>query len=77
MRDAPSNPSGIHGYHAHIYYAPETRPTAARVRARIGKPVSGSYRKLARRAGRTASCLDVSNRVRGDRVRGVGPVANA
>ena len=37
MRDAPSNPSGIHGYHAHIYYAPETRPTAARLRAGIGK----------------------------------------
>jgi aromatic ring-cleaving dioxygenase len=27
--------SEIHGYHAHIYYEPETRETAARLRAEI------------------------------------------
>src|SRR5262245_40449975 len=37
MSGAPSYPRAIRGYHAHIYYAPETRPTAARVRAGIGE----------------------------------------
>ena len=37
MRDASANPSRISGYHAHIYYAPETRPNAARLRAGIGE----------------------------------------
>ena len=37
MSDASANPSQISGYHAHIYYAPETRPTAARLRAGIGE----------------------------------------
>jgi aromatic ring-cleaving dioxygenase len=27
----------ISGYHAHLYYAPETRPTAERLRAAIGE----------------------------------------
>ena len=27
----------IKGYHAHLYYSPETRPTAARLRALIGE----------------------------------------
>jgi len=37
MSDASSNPGGIRGYHAHVYFAPETRPTAARVRAGVGE----------------------------------------
>jgi aromatic ring-cleaving dioxygenase len=37
MSDASANPTRISGYHAHIYYAPETRPTAARLRAGIGE----------------------------------------
>jgi DOPA 4,5-dioxygenase len=36
MSDASANPSRISGYHAHIYYAPDTRQTAARLRAGIG-----------------------------------------
>jgi aromatic ring-cleaving dioxygenase len=37
MSDASANPDRITGYHAHIYYAPETRPTAAGLRAAIGE----------------------------------------
>ena len=37
MSDASANPDRISGYHAHIYYAPETRPTAAGLRAAIGE----------------------------------------
>ena len=33
----PANPAGITGYHAHIYYVPQTRPIAARLRAAIGE----------------------------------------
>ena len=35
MSDASANPSQISAYPAHIYYAPGTRPTAARLRAAI------------------------------------------
>ena len=37
MSDTSANPDRITGYHAHIYYAPETRPTAAGLRAAIGE----------------------------------------
>ena len=37
MSDALANPGQISGYHAHISYAPDTRPTAARLRARISE----------------------------------------
>jgi aromatic ring-cleaving dioxygenase len=37
MSDASPNPNGIRGYHAHIYYAPETRQIAARLRTGIGE----------------------------------------
>jgi aromatic ring-cleaving dioxygenase len=33
----PVDPARITGYHAHIYYDPETRPRAARLRAAIGE----------------------------------------
>jgi aromatic ring-cleaving dioxygenase len=36
MADAFAEPSPVKGYHAHIYYAPETRATAERLRAGIG-----------------------------------------
>jgi aromatic ring-cleaving dioxygenase len=36
MSDASPDPSGIRGYHAHIYYSPETRATATGVRTGIG-----------------------------------------
>jgi DOPA 4,5-dioxygenase len=31
-----SDPAGISGYHAHVYYAPETRAAAEAVRAALG-----------------------------------------
>ena len=31
------DPGIIWGYHAHLYYAPDTRPTAERLRAAIGE----------------------------------------
>ena len=37
MSDASPNPSAIREYHAHIYYAPETRQIAARLRTGIGE----------------------------------------
>src|ERR1700730_1235213 len=37
MADAFADPSHVKGYHAHIYYAPETRGTAERLRAGIGE----------------------------------------
>ena len=37
MSDAFADASQVTGYHAHIYYAPETRPTAERLRAAIGE----------------------------------------
>ena len=37
MADAIADPSQVRGYHAHIYYAPETRGTAERLRAGIGE----------------------------------------
>jgi len=36
MADAPADPDPIKGYHAHVYYAPETRAIAERVRTAIG-----------------------------------------
>jgi aromatic ring-cleaving dioxygenase len=36
MADASADPGHIKGYHAHVYYAPETRVIAERVRAAIG-----------------------------------------
>src|SRR5271166_7196834 len=35
MADASAAPRPIKGYHAHVYYAPETRAIAERVRAAI------------------------------------------
>jgi DOPA 4,5-dioxygenase len=32
----PVDPAGIEGFHAHVYYAPETRPIAERLREAIG-----------------------------------------
>src|ERR1700749_746971 len=32
-----ADPDIISGYHAHLYYAPESRPTAERLRAAIGE----------------------------------------
>ena len=37
MADAIADPGIISGYHAHLYYAPETRPIAERLRAAIGE----------------------------------------
>jgi aromatic ring-cleaving dioxygenase len=36
MSDPSGGPSHIKGYHAHVYYAPQTRAIAERVRAAIG-----------------------------------------
>jgi aromatic ring-cleaving dioxygenase len=36
MADAFTDPSQVRGYHAHIYYDPETRATAERLREGIG-----------------------------------------
>jgi len=36
MADAFADPSQVRGYHAHVYYAPETRATAERLRAGLG-----------------------------------------
>ena len=35
--DEPADPTRITGYHAHIYYRPETRPIAERLRAALGE----------------------------------------
>jgi DOPA 4,5-dioxygenase len=37
MTDAFADPSEVGGYHAHIYYAPETRVAAERLRAGIAE----------------------------------------
>jgi aromatic ring-cleaving dioxygenase len=37
MADALADPGHIKGYHAHVYYAPETRAIAERLRAGIGE----------------------------------------
>ena len=37
MDAAFADPARITGYHAHIYYAPETRPAAETLRRRIGE----------------------------------------
>jgi DOPA 4,5-dioxygenase len=37
MSDPSADPSQIKGYHAHVYYSPQTRPIAERVRAAIGE----------------------------------------
>ena len=36
MADTFADPCHVKGYHAHIYYAPETRATAERFLARLG-----------------------------------------
>ena len=36
MAESFADPAVISGYHAHLYYAPQTRPTAERLRAAIG-----------------------------------------
>jgi len=36
MDEAFADPSQVRGYHAHVYYDPETRTTAERLRAGIG-----------------------------------------
>ena len=37
MAEASADPRVIKGYHAHLYYTPDTRPVAARLRAVIGE----------------------------------------
>jgi len=37
MADAFADPGQVTGYHAHIYYAPQTRAAAERLRAGIGE----------------------------------------
>ena len=37
MADAFADPAHISGYHAHLYYDPETRPIAEKLRAGIGE----------------------------------------
>ena len=37
MTEASADPAVIKGYHAHLYYTPDTRPVAARLRAVIGE----------------------------------------
>jgi aromatic ring-cleaving dioxygenase len=37
MSDPSTDPSRIKGYHAHVYYSPQTRPVAERLRAEIGE----------------------------------------
>jgi len=37
MAEASADPAVIKGYHAHLYYTPDTRPVAARLRAVIGE----------------------------------------
>jgi len=37
MSDPSANPTRIKGYHAHVYYSPQTRLVAERLRAAIGE----------------------------------------
>jgi len=37
MSNQSADPSQIKGYHAHVYYSPQTRAIAERMRAAIGK----------------------------------------
>jgi aromatic ring-cleaving dioxygenase len=37
MAEAFTDPALVKGYHAHLYYAPETRPIAERLRVGIGE----------------------------------------
>ena len=37
MSDVPADSSQIKGYHAHVYYSPQTRVIAERLRAAIGE----------------------------------------
>ena len=58
------DPTRIKGYHAHIYYDALSRPQR-RGAARSGRAAFRCQNgALARRAGRTASMRDVSDRVR-------------
>jgi aromatic ring-cleaving dioxygenase len=42
MAEALADPAAITGYHAHLYYAPQTRPLAERLRAAIGERFPGA-----------------------------------
>lgn len=42
MSEGFADPSAISGYHAHLYYAPETRPIAERLRAAIAGRFPGA-----------------------------------
>jgi DOPA 4,5-dioxygenase len=37
MSDQSADPNRVKGYHAHVYYSPQTRVTAERLRTGIGK----------------------------------------
>jgi aromatic ring-cleaving dioxygenase len=37
MAEGFADPAAVKGYHAHLYYAPPTRPTAERLREAIGE----------------------------------------
>jgi aromatic ring-cleaving dioxygenase len=37
MSDQSADPSRIKGYHAHVYYSPQTRAVAERLRSVIGE----------------------------------------
>jgi aromatic ring-cleaving dioxygenase len=41
LAEAFADPGIISGYHAHLYYAPDTRPTAERLRTAIGENFPG------------------------------------
>ena len=62
----PTTPlDAITDYHVHVYYDPaqEPRPRRALARTRRRRISASQARPLARRTGRTASAIDVSDRV--------------
>jgi DOPA 4,5-dioxygenase len=46
MSNAPAGSPAIHGYHAHVYYKPETRPDAERLRGEIIAALGVEAREL-------------------------------
>ena len=42
MADAFADPAIVKGYHAHLYYSPDTKPIAARLRLAIGERFPGA-----------------------------------